>query len=80
MADTRLSAGPRPSHTRATVIDCWPGFTGPYFRGEGSDNMLCGHCGHVLVEGQIVAMLTLYLCCPMCGQYNLAHGAETALA
>lgn len=79
MADKRLlTVAFRPTHARATVIDCQPGFLGPYFRGEGHDNLVCGGCGHLLVEGSLVAMLTLYLCCPKCGQYNLADGHELA--
>ena len=64
----------RPNPAKATVIDCHPGFLGPYFHGEGDENSVCGHCSHVLVRGQVVAMLTLYLCCPNCGHYNLADG------
>lgn len=79
MADRKLETiAYRPTHGRAMVIDCRPGFDGPYFRGEGDDNMVCGHCGHTLVQGVVVAMLTLYLCCPSCGQYNLADGHEQA--
>ena len=66
----------RPNHTRATVIDCRPGFEGPYFRGEGADNLVCGKCEGVLVEGIVVAFLTLYLCCPKCGTYHIHDGAE----
>lgn len=81
MADKRLpTVAYRPTHTRATVIDCRPGFDGPYFRGEGQANSVCGSCGHVLVEGQVVAMMTLYVCCPNCGSYNLVDGHEAASA
>lgn len=79
MADKKLETlAHRPSHPRAMVIDCRPGFDGPYFRGEGDDNMVCGQCGHTLVQGVVVAMLTLYLCCPGCGRYNVADGHEEA--
>jgi ribosomal protein L32 len=73
----RLQAFPeRPQHGRATVIDCRPGFEGPYFQGAGSDDSVCGHCGRVLIRGRLTAYLNLYLCCPSCGKYNLAHGGE----
>lgn len=68
----------RPLHARATVIDCRPGYEGPYFRGAGSEKSVCGHCGHTLIEGRITAYLSLYLCCPSCGRYNLAHGGDEA--
>lgn len=81
MSDRRLDTVPyRPNAAKVTVIDCRPGFTGPYFHGEGSHNLLCGHCGHVLVKGEVVALLTLYLCCPECGTYNLASNGEAAMA
>lgn len=38
--------------------------------------MLCGQCDTTLVRGFVVAMLTLYLCCPGCGTYNLADGHD----
>ena len=66
----------RPPHERAQVIECRPGFDGPYFQGEGPIDCLCGECGHLLVKGSIIAFLTLYLCCPRCGYYNLAHGGD----
>ncbi|HUR68149.1 MAG TPA: hypothetical protein VM370_02805 [Candidatus Thermoplasmatota archaeon] len=79
MPDTKLVTVPqRPTWSRATVIDCIPGFRGPYFRGEGTENMLCGNCDTVLIHGRVVAMLTMYLCCPECGLYNLAHDDEDA--
>jgi len=65
----------RPTWSRATVIDCRPGFSGPYFEGEGEENCVCGNCGTLLVRGSVIAMLTLYLCCPSCGHYNMAEGA-----
>lgn len=68
----------RPNPARATIIECRPGFVGPYFRGEGDDNMVCGKCGHVLVQGIVVAFLTLYLCCPQCGIYNVHDGGTSA--
>ena len=78
--DRKLQIVPyRPNPARATVIDCQPGFLGPYFRGEGADRLVCGRCGHVLVEGMVVAFLTLYLCCPQCGTYNVHRGGDEAL-
>jgi hypothetical protein len=64
----------RPNGAKATVIDCQPGFTGPYFRGEGDTSLVCGACSHVLVNGEVEALLTLYLCCPQCGTYNRHDG------
>lgn len=75
MPDRKLkTVASRPTWARATVIDCRPGFTGPYFEGEGDENCVCGNCAAPLVRGLVVAMLTLYLCCPMCGTYNVAEG------
>jgi hypothetical protein len=77
MPDRKLkTVAERPTWTRATVIDCRPGFSGPYFQGEGPENCVCGNCGTVLVSGMVVAMLSLYLCCPECGTYNLAEGED----
>lgn len=64
----------RPNGAKATVIDCQPGFAGPYFSGEGDTNLVCGQCSTLLVRGEVVALLTLYLCCPECGSYNLHDG------
>lgn len=83
MPDRKLTTvpyRPDPVRAKATVIDCRPGFSGPYFSAEGDDNCLCGHCDHVLVKGEVVAALTLYLCCPNCGTYNLADGHAAASA
>lgn len=75
--DHRLQTVPyRPNPARATVIDCRPGHQGPYLQGDGHDNFVCGKCGEVLVQGMVVAFLTLYLCCPQCGTYNLHHGGQ----
>lgn len=68
----------RPDPARHVVIDCREGFPGPYMRGEGDDHSVCGLCGHVLIEGVIVAYLTLYICCPGCGTYNLTDGQGAA--
>lgn len=77
--DRRLQTVPyRPNPAKATVIDCRPGHSGPYFHGEGNGNLLCGNCDAVLVRGGISALLTLYLCCPECGTYNVANGPATA--
>ena len=79
MPPNRLPTVPyRPDPSRNAVIDCRPGHEGPYFSGEGSNDSVCGNCGHTLIRGRIVAYLTLYICCPGCGTYNVADG--TALA
>lgn len=64
----------RPSHPRATVIDCKPGIEAPLFSTDGEENLACGGCGCVLVRGGFTAYMTLYLCCPECGTYNRADG------
>jgi hypothetical protein len=70
----------RPNAAKATVIDCVPGFTGPYFRGEGDTRLVCGKCSTLLVDGEVTALLTLYLCCPECGTYNIHDGAGLSSA
>ena len=75
MPDRKLkTVAQRPTWSRANVIDCRPGFDGPYFEAEGDDNCRCGNCDKLLVKGSIIAMLTLYLCCPVCGTYNVTDG------
>lgn len=64
----------RPDPARNTVIDCRPGFDGPYFRGEGEEDSVCGACEHPLIRGMLAAYLRLYLCCPSCGSYNVVDG------
>lgn len=71
----RLQTVPyRPSGARLNVIDCRPGFEGPYFSGEGPEDSVCGKCESVLIRGRVVACLILYICCPSCGLYNMADG------
>lgn len=69
-----LTVATRPTHPRAAVIDCKPGLTAPLFSTDGDEDLACGGCGCVLVEGGFTAFLTLYLCCPECGAYNRADG------
>ena len=77
MPDRKLkTVAQRPTWSRANVIDCRPGFSGPYFQGEGDENCVCGNCSTPLVKGLVIAMLTLYLCCPTCGLYNVAEGED----
>ena len=64
----------RPDPRRHAVIDCQPGVAGPYFEAEGDEDSVCGACGHPLIRGQLVAILTLYICCPDCGTFNIADG------
>lgn len=75
MAQKPLPTVPyRPDPARNTVIDCRPGFTGPYLEGDGTEDSTCGSCGALLIRGQIIAYLALYICCYQCGVYNVADG------
>lgn len=44
----------------------------PAFKGEGETDLVCGHCGHVLVEGigSDVVIKNIVVKCPKCENYN----------
>jgi predicted RNA-binding Zn-ribbon protein involved in translation (DUF1610 family) len=72
MADIKLKVIPAPSSGSVPVIktDKKGNFT--FIKGEGSDNLLCGSCGTILIEklnrGQIQGIVFQ---CTNCGNYNL---------
>jgi hypothetical protein len=67
----RLPVIPPPPEGTASVLVAVGGFQGPFFKGEGAIDLLCGKCLHTLAEalhpGQVQ---NLVLMCPACGAYN----------
>jgi hypothetical protein len=67
----RLPVIPPPPQGTATVLIAGDGFMGPFLKGDGPIDLLCGNCLHRLVEqshpGQIE---NLVLQCPNCKSHN----------
>lgn len=67
----RLPVVPPPPKGTATVFAAANGFQGPFFKGDGQIDLLCGECLHVLAQtlhpGQ---MQNLVLQCPNCKSHN----------
>lgn len=67
----RLPVIPPPPQGTASVLVAAGGFNGPFLKGDGPIDLLCGKCLHTLAEslhpGQIQ---NLVLLCPTCGSHN----------
>ncbi|WP_158443088.1 SEC-C metal-binding domain-containing protein [Rubrivivax gelatinosus] len=63
---------PRPVEGSAAVFVAGEGFSGPFFKGDGAIDLVCGRCLHRLAEalhpGQIQ---NLVLQCPACHGHNV---------
>lgn len=66
----KLSVIPEPAEGTRTVFVIQGQF--PAFSGKGETDLVCGHCGQVLVEGigADAVIKNVVVKCPKCGDYN----------
>lgn len=56
---------------RASVLTAGDGFKGPFLKGTGSIDLLCGKCFHALAEGMVSGSISnIVLQCPLCESHN----------
>lgn len=66
----QLRTIPEPSEGTRTVLELKGLF--PAFKGKGETDIVCGHCGQVLIEGigGEAVIKNIVIKCPNCGNYN----------
>jgi predicted RNA-binding Zn-ribbon protein involved in translation (DUF1610 family) len=71
MPEIKLPVVPKPDLSTRTVLEPAKDFAGPFIKGTGDVDYLCGSCGAVLVERVTTGQIknTVFRC-PNCGQYN----------
>jgi len=69
-AKVQLKIIPAPPEDTRTVFALQGKF--PAFKGQGNTDLVCGHCGQVLVEGigADAIIKNIVIKCPNCGNYN----------
>jgi len=69
--EIKLNIVPKPLPNTRTVLEFSKDFQGPFFRGEGDIDYICGNCGYVLAEGLKEGQIrNIVVHCPKCGMYN----------